>query len=65
MKGSNKGESVYEFEFYRLPVTTVSWNTVFAVYDKTNHHPYTKGTALSNSIWLLFNFSIMAIKRCC
>ena len=62
MSGSNKGESIYEFEFSSLSVTTVRWNSVFTAYDKTNHYTYAKGTALSNSIWLLLNFSIMAIK---
>lgn len=65
MKCSNKGESVYEFEFSSIPATTVAWSSVLTAYDKTNHHPHAKGTALSNSIWLLFNLSIMAIKRCC
>jgi len=62
MRGSNKGESIYEFEFSSLTVTTVAWNSVSTAYDKMNDHPHAKGTALSNSIWLLLNFSIMAIK---
>ena len=63
MSGSNKGKSTYEFEFSNLPVTTVAWDGVFTAYDKTNHHhSHAKGTSLSNSIWLLLNFSIMTIK---
>lgn len=58
-----KGELTYKFKissirWRQLPGTVFSPRTI-----KRTTNPHAKGTALSNSFWLLFNFSIMAIKR--